>query len=43
MAQNECTRCGNVWVSRKDNPKQCSRCKSPYWNKEKLQLKHEWG
>jgi len=31
----ECLRCGRLWESRTKNPKQCPKCKSPYWNKPK--------
>ena len=31
-----CLRCGYQWPARVDNPKTCSHCKSPYWNKEKV-------
>ena len=30
-----CNRCGCVWTSRRE-PKTCSKCRSPYWNKERL-------
>jgi len=29
----KCLRCGNTWHPRTQNPKQCPKCKSPYWNK----------
>lgn len=32
----ECTRCGHVWVARKQSlPKVCPKCKNPNWNKSK--------
>jgi predicted Zn-ribbon and HTH transcriptional regulator len=31
-----CKRCYHDWVPRTDNPTQCPRCKSPYWNKERV-------
>jgi len=31
----QCLRCGNKWTPRTENPKQCPKCKSPYWNKPK--------
>jgi len=32
-----CKRCGHVWKARKGSvPKVCPKCKSPYWNKEKI-------
>ncbi len=34
-----CNRCGYEWTPRKGvTPKQCTRCKSPYWNKPRVQL-----
>lgn len=27
-----CLRCGHEWVSRKERPYVCPKCKSPYWN-----------
>jgi|LSQX01.1.fsa_nt_gb hypothetical protein len=34
-----CNRCGHEWTPRKGGtPKQCVRCKSPYWNRERVQL-----
>ncbi len=24
--------CGNEWTSKKEFPKNCPKCKSPYWN-----------
>jgi primosomal protein N' len=33
----ECKRCGNKWEPRiKKSPKQCPKCKSPYWNQKRL-------
>ena len=33
----ECNRCGYKWATRLDRePKCCSKCKSPYWNKERV-------
>lgn len=31
-----CTRCGNDWPRRVENPAQCPECKSPYWNKPRV-------
>jgi DNA-directed RNA polymerase subunit RPC12/RpoP len=28
-----CLRCGHLWIPRRDIPKKCPRCNSPYWNK----------
>jgi len=27
-----CLRCEAVWVAHVETPKQCPRCRSPYWN-----------
>jgi predicted Zn-ribbon and HTH transcriptional regulator len=33
----KCLRCGNEWAQRNPNkvPRNCPRCVSPYWNKER--------
>lgn len=31
-----CNRCGEDWIPRKSNPLSCPKCKSPYWNKERV-------
>ena len=32
-----CNRCGATWHQRFDRlPKTCARCRSPYWNKERV-------
>ena len=33
--KKNCGRCGNQWYSILDRPKQCPRCKSPYWDRER--------
>lgn len=35
MKRLECKRCGHKWVQRIDNVRVCSKCKSPYWNKDR--------
>jgi len=35
MVEN-CIRCSNEWIPRKANPKNCPKCNSPYWNKERV-------
>lgn len=36
----KCGRCGHIWLPRKDCiPVCCSKCKSPYWNKERKRPK----
>jgi uncharacterized OB-fold protein len=32
----KCKRCGHEWIPRVENPKWCSRCNSPYWDKERV-------
>lgn len=36
-----CLRCEYVWQSRTALPRQCPRCKSPRWNKERINGKRE--
>ena len=31
--RHECNRCGKVWYSTRQHPKNCAGCVSPYWNK----------
>lgn len=34
----KCDRCGHEWLSRDgENPLRCAKCKSPYWNRSKLE------
>lgn len=33
-----CNRCDHIWYSKKD-PKNCTSCKSPYWNKKRIKNK----
>lgn len=37
----KCERCGHIWVPRnkKEKPRVCPRCKSPYWDRHKKNLK----
>ena len=34
----KCERCGHTWIPRKENtePLVCPKCKSPYWNKPRI-------
>lgn len=33
----KCDRCHHEWLSRDgENPLRCAKCKSPYWNRPKL-------
>ena len=34
-----CLRCGYTWHNRTEEPKQCPRCKSMYWNKPRRKQK----
>ena len=34
--KHTCNRCDEVWYSRKESPKCCNECKSPYWNKARV-------
>ncbi len=36
MEKTKCKRCGHEWIKRQDVPIVCPKCKSPYWNKEKI-------
>ncbi len=40
--KKHCKRCEYNWPSKKDNPVQCPRCKSPYWNRDRLK-RRSWG
>ncbi len=31
-----CKRCDHDWASRLDKPMICPKCKSPYWDKDKI-------
>jgi len=31
----ECKRCGHQWIPRTDDVRQCPKCKSAHWDKEK--------
>lgn len=31
MTKEKCDKCGYVWESRKENPKECPECKSRDW------------
>lgn len=37
-----CLRCGHEWIpKRKEEPRVCPNCKSPYWNKPRKKAKTE--
>jgi hypothetical protein len=33
MEKQVCARCEYLWANRVEAPKNCPRCKSPYWNR----------
>lgn len=35
----ECKRCEYEWVARTEAPRVCPKCKSPYWNVPRRQVK----
>ncbi|MBA7546620.1 hypothetical protein ES705_39012 [subsurface metagenome] len=37
----KCKRCGHRWMPRVENVLLCPRCKSPYWNKDKVFFRKE--
>lgn len=32
----KCERCGHTWLSAKDPPKYCAKCKSSLWDKPRV-------
>jgi predicted Zn-ribbon and HTH transcriptional regulator len=36
MKEFKCIRCGYEWLSRVEKPTACPKCKSYYWNKERV-------
>jgi len=32
----KCLRCGHDWASKQDHPTICPGCKTPYWDKPKI-------
>ena len=34
--QHKCSRCGLTWESLSRHPLRCGKCKSPYWDKERI-------
>lgn len=36
-----CKRCLYEWVSMVENPKQCSRCKSAFWFKDRIRINYK--
>ena len=44
ISQVECNRCGYRWFPRSlKTPKFCSKCNSPYWNKERVRESKDVG
>ena len=40
IKQNKCLRCGHLWWPRTaERPRTCPKCRSPYWDKSKLNMK----
>ena len=40
LLEYHCLRCTHSWIPRSDNyPKVCPKCKSPYWDKERINEK----
>jgi len=31
----ECKRCGHRWIPKKEDVRQCPKCKTAYWDKER--------
>jgi predicted Zn-ribbon and HTH transcriptional regulator len=39
--ERACKRCGHTWLKRKaEDPKNCPKCKSPYWDRERTRPKN---
>jgi Zn finger protein HypA/HybF involved in hydrogenase expression len=32
----QCERCGHQWIPKKEEVRQCPKCKSAYWDKPKV-------
>jgi len=32
----ECKRCGHRWIPRKTDIRMCPKCKSPYWDRDRI-------
>lgn len=40
LLKRKCLRCNHSWILRKSNePKVCPKCKSPYWDKKRQNVK----
>lgn len=37
----KCKRCGYEWMPRKQNVRQCPKCKTTYWNKERKRERYD--
>lgn len=40
MERVKCKRCGEEWIPRLNPPKICKKCKSKYWNKNKIEREY---
>lgn len=44
VSEMVCKRCGHCWITRRGRPPvQCPDCRSPYWNKERVNAKTSSG
>lgn len=34
----KCLRCGYTWIPRTEEPRNCPRCHSPYWNEPRKKI-----
>ena len=40
---HKCKRCNHVWIGSLELPRVCIKCKSPYWNKERIEKRVRTG
>jgi len=38
-----CLRCGHIWLSNKEKPKVCARCRNPYWDIPRKETNNDNG
>ena len=42
LTKLECKRCEHEWIPRTEvYPKLCPKCKSPYWDRDRIRIKKE--
>jgi len=41
--QHKCLRCGQTWESLNPHPLRCGKCKSPYWDKRRINVAAKGG